>query len=254
MNRATSAALATLSLLAVAALTACGGTGDADSGSDSAVGEPATTAPSTKETSASERLARTMVTTSDVKGLRVAEPDEEFRFARTPDEVTLDKPVCAPLAHAMNQLPLGDPEADLTRVVSGQRDTGAPGSDSANGIGFTYITLTAHRSGDAKSAFAGVRKAVESCGGGFTAEANGAKTPYDSVTPEQVTPAGDESLGFKATMTSLGVPHVLHTEVVRSGDVLAVHFSVDGMAIANRRPSDAKLSPTVVNAQNHKLG
>jgi hypothetical protein len=254
MHRATSAALATLSLLAVAALTACGGTGDADSGSDSAVGEPTTTAPSTKEPGAAERLARTMVTTSDVEGFSVAEPDEEFRFARTPDEVTLDKPVCAPLAHAMNQLPLGEPEADLTRVVSGQRDTGSPGTGTANGIGFTYITLTAHRSGGAKSAFTGVRKAVESCGGGFTAEANGAKTPYDSVTAEQVTPAGDESLGFKATMTTLGVPHVLHTEVVRSGDVLAVHFSVDGMAIADRRPSDAKLSPTVVNAQNRKLG
>ncbi|AKZ57396.1 conserved exported protein of unknown function [Streptomyces ambofaciens ATCC 23877] len=248
MNRATPAALATLSLLSLTALTACGGTGDSGSGA-----APATTAPSTKEPTAAERLARTMVTTSDVKGLRVAEPDDEFRFARTPDEVTLDKPVCAPLAHAMNQLPLGAPEADLTRVVSGQRDTGTE-TETANGIGFTYITLTAHRSGDAQSAFAGVRKAVGSCGGGFTAEANGAKTPYDSVTAEKVTPAGDESLGFKATMTSLGVPHVLHTEVVRSGDLLAVHFSVDGLAIANRRPSDAKLSPTVVNAQKAKLG
>ncbi|MGI5393439.1 hypothetical protein [Streptomyces sp. CA-251251] len=187
----------------------------------------------------------------------MAEPDDEFRFARTPDEVALDKPVCAPLALAMNQLPLGDPEADLTRVVSGQRDTGSPGTETAKGFGFTYVTLTAHRSGGAESAFAGVRKAVQSWGGGFTAEskgANGAKTPYDSVTAERVTPAGDESLGFKATTTSLGVPHVLHTEVVRNGDVLAVHFSVDGPAIADRGPSDAKLSPTVVNAQNRKLG
>jgi hypothetical protein len=33
-----------------------------------------------------------------------------------------------------------------------------------------------------------------------------------------------------------------------------VYFSVDGMAIANGRPSDAKLSPPVVKAQNGKLG
>ncbi|MGW4545366.1 hypothetical protein ACWEN4_03190 [Streptomyces violaceorubidus] len=37
-----------------------------------------------------------------------------------------------------------------------------------------------------------------------------------------------------------------------SAAVLAVYFSVDGTAIANGRPSDARLSPTVVKAQNAK--
>lgn len=93
---------------------------------------------------------------------------------------------------------------------------------------------------------------MDACGDGFTAKANGNESPYESVTAEKVAPAGDESLGFTSTMTFRGVPHVLHGEVVRSVDVLAVYFSVDGMAIA--RPSDARLSPTVVKAQNGKLG
>ncbi|MFE0371162.1 hypothetical protein [Streptomyces tendae] len=94
---------------------------------------------------------------------------------------------------------------------------------------------------------------MEACGDGFTAKANSNESPYQSVTAEKVAPAGDESLGFTPTMTFRGVPHVLPGEVVRSGDVLAVYFSVDGMAIANGRPGDARLSPTVVKAQNGKL-
>ncbi|MFK4544726.1 hypothetical protein RKD29_004322 [Streptomyces tendae] len=140
------------------------------------------------------------------------EPDDEYAFAESTDEVTVDKPVCAPLA---------------------------------------YATLASYAPG---APLAEAQKAVGACGDGFTDKADGNESPYDSVTAEKVAPVGDESLGFTSTMTFRGVPHVLHGEVVRSGDVLAVYFSVDGMAIANGRPSDAKLSPTVVKAQNGKLG
>lgn len=249
MKRAAPAALSALTLLSLTALTACGGGSDSDA--DSSADKPEKNASPAEQASPAQRLAESMVTASDLDGFQVKEPGDEFLFAKTPAEVTLDKPVCAPLAHAMNQLPLGDPEADLTRVVSGQMDAE---TKLSKGIGFTYITLTAYRPGGAESALADVKKAVEACGDGFTAKANDAESPYDSVTAEEVTAAGDESLGFKSTMTSLGAQHVVHTEVVRSGDVLAVYFSVDGMAIANRRPSDAKLSPTVVKAQNAKLG
>ncbi|PPS87907.1 hypothetical protein [Streptomyces sp. MH60] len=249
MNRPPSAALAALSLLSLTALTACGGS---DPDPDPAADKPraSTSSSSLKAPSPAERLATTIVTEADTGGFKVDEPDDAYAFAKSTDEVTVVKPVCAPLAYAMNQLPLGTPEADLTRLTSGPTD--AP-TKLTKGVTFTYVTLASYAPGKARSSFADARKAVDACGDGFTAEANGNESPYDSVTAEQVTPTGDESLGFTSTMTFRGVRHVLHGEIVRSGDVLAVYFSVDGMAIANGRPSDARLSPTVVKAQNGKL-
>ncbi|MDI6519191.1 hypothetical protein QMA61_23685 [Streptomyces coelicoflavus] len=249
VNRPASAALTALSVLSLTALTACGG----DSEPDPATDKPKTSASASaaEAPSPAEHLAATIVTKTDADGFQVDEPSDEFVFAKSPDEVTVDKPACAPLAFAMNQLPLGTPEADLTRVASGPTD--AP-TRLTKGITYTYVTLASYAPGKAQSAFADVRKAVDACADGFTAKANGNESPYDSVTAEKVTPAGDESLGYTSTMTFRGVQHVLHGEVVRSGDVLAVYFSADGMAIANGRPSDARLSPTVVKAQNGKLG
>ncbi|WP_309063868.1 hypothetical protein [Streptomyces sp.] len=242
MKRASSLAASALSLLSLATLTACGG----DTESDKATGEPRPSASRTERLTPEQQLAELMVTPADVDGFSVEEPSDDFLFATSPEEVTLDKQACAPLAHAMNQLPLGDPRADLTRVLAEK----AKGLDSAH----TYVTLTAYGAGGARSAVADVKKAVESCGSGFTAEASGGTSAYDSVTAEEVAPAGDEALGFEATMTFRGAPHTLHTEVVRDGDVVGVYFSVNGLAIANARPSDAELPPSVVKAQNAKLG
>jgi hypothetical protein len=227
----------------LAVLTACG------SESDSATDKPTTTASASaaEQLTPALRLAGSMVTAAEVDGYTVQKPDEEYLFARSPEEVTLDKPACAPLAYALNQLPLGTPQATLTRALwSKTEGLNAP---------YTYITLTAYSTGGAESAMTGLTKAIRSCGDGFTAKASGGSTsPYDSVAPEQVTPAGDESLGFKTTMTVQGTSHTLHNEVVRDGDLIAVYFTVDGMAIAHSRPSDPKLPKAVVTAQNGKLG
>ncbi|MGW7277516.1 hypothetical protein ACWGIV_04255 [Streptomyces sp. NPDC054844] len=246
MNRPTTAALSALSLLSLAALTACGGS----SGSGSDADKPAATASQEqqeKQATPEERLKKLAITQADAPDDRkVTEPDDEFVFAKSAKEVTVDKPVCAPLALAMNQLPLGDPQADLTRVID---------SGGANIGAFTYVTLTAYESGGAESAMSGLSKAVDACGGGFTAKSDENTSAYDSVTAEKpVAAAGDESLGFRSTLTFRGVTHTVHTQAVRSGDVLAVYFSVDGSAIANSRPSDAKLPAAVVEAQNGKLG
>ncbi|GHB56054.1 hypothetical protein GCM10010377_54000 [Streptomyces viridiviolaceus] len=242
MKQARSAAASALALLSLAALTACGGEADSDATAD----RPQASASTAKEVTPAQRLAGLMVTAADVEGFTVQEPDDEFLFAESVEEVKVDEQLCAPLAHAMNQLPLGDPVADLTRVLSED----AKGPDSAH----TYVTITAYASdGEAQSAVADVEKAVRSCGSGFTAEASGGTSTYDSVTAEKVAPAGDESLGFSATMTFRSASHTLHTEVVRSGDVVGVYFSVNGMAIANARPSDAELPVAVVEAQNAKL-
>lgn len=240
MNRTTSAAASALSLLTALSLTACGG----DKEPDNSTGEPRPSTYRADKVSPAERLTKLMVTPSDVTGYEVTEPSADFAFAKSKDEVTLDKPACAPLAHAMNQLPLGEPEADLTRVV----DTEKYGDASS------YITLTTYAAGGAREAMSGLSKAVDACGSGFTAKADGTSA-YDSVTAEDPTDsAGDETLAFNTKMTFQGTTHTLHTQATRSGDVVAVYFSVNGFSIAQNRPSDTKLPPAVVKAQNARLG
>jgi len=242
MTRITLVASA-LSLAAFIGLIGCGNGGDT---AIDAADKPKASASQAKRLSPAERLAKLAVTKVDVDGYEVKEPttDENLTFAKSQDEVTVDKAACAPLAYAMNQLPLGESESDLTRVVSKNSLT----------TGFTYITLAAYESGKAESAMAGLSKAVSSCGSGFTAKANGNTSPYDSVTAETAGKAGDESLAFKSTMTFRGVTHALHSAAVRYDNVIAVYFSVNGTAIAESRPSDAKLPTAVVEAQNAKLG
>jgi predicted small secreted protein len=241
MKRAALAAASALSLAAV--LTAC--SGDSGTGTD-AKPESSPSSQKARQVSPAERLAQTMVTKADVSGYAVKDLEAEFRLAKSPSEVTLDKPACAPLAYAMNQLPLGEPEAELTKVLS----------TSKYGDEDVYITLTAYKAGKAQSAMAGLSKALDDCGDGFTAKSKNSSSTYDSVTAEKPTAvaAGDETVAFKATMTFRGASHVLHTEAVRRGDVVAVYFSVNGIAIANVAPSDAKMPAAVVKTQNEKLG
>lgn len=235
-------ALSVAVLAGLTGLTACGG-GDSETDAADKPGAKAT-ASMTKKVTPAERLAKLVITKADVGGYNVEKPTDEFVFAKSADEVTLDKKVCAPLAYAMNQLPLGEPRADLTRVASKGGLVG----------GYTYVTLTAYEDDGAESAMAGLSKAVASCGDGFTAKSKSGTSPYDSVTAEPTTKAADESLAFKSTMTVLGTTHTLHSAAVRRDDVIAVYFSVDGRAIAESRPSDTKLSAAVVEAQNAKLG
>ncbi|MDT9700822.1 hypothetical protein [Streptomyces sp. P17] len=235
MKRA--AVAAALSLTAV--LTACS---DSDESGTDAKPESSPSSAQAKQVSPAERLAKLMVTDADLDGETVQKLDPQFLFAKSQDEVTLDKPVCAPLAYAMNQLPLGEAEADLARYTS-------------TGTTATYIALAAYgTNGDAESAMAGLSKAIDSCGGGFTAKANGDTSAYDSVTAEKASTAGDETLAFKSTMTFRGASHVLRTQAVRSGDVIAAYFAVNGSAIASAQPSEAQLATSVVRAQNGKLG
>ncbi|CAL9497542.1 hypothetical protein SUDANB1_03361 [Streptomyces sp. enrichment culture] len=237
-------AVSALSLLSLTTLTACGGGTEPEPAADG----PKSTAPQAKQVTPAERLTKLMITKADVPGLSVKATsrkdaeDDTYVFAKSADDVTVDKPACAPLALAMNQLAVGEPQADLTHYVP-------------KGSVFTYVTLMTYATpGKAESAFAGLSKGVDACGGGFTAKANGT-APYSSVTAEKpVAQAGDESIAFRATTPLQGITHTMHAQAVRSGDVIAVYFSVDGMAMVQKRPGDAKLPAAVVKAQNAKLG
>ncbi|MEU0893258.1 hypothetical protein [Streptomyces massasporeus] len=229
------AALAVVSVLALtSALTACSGGEDTPSASP--------TTPKAKQITPEQRLAKAVVTKDDLPGYNVDEPEAEYAFAKSADELTVDKPGCAPLALAMNQLPLGEPQADLVRSAG-----------AGYGKESTYITLASYEpASDAESLLAGLAKAVPECGGGFTAKAGKNTTAYDSVTAEKGTASG--AVAFRATTPFRGITHTVRTQVVRDGDVLAVYFSVNGFAIADsKRPSDARIPAEVVKAQDGKL-
>ncbi|MFJ3235156.1 hypothetical protein [Streptomyces sp. NPDC086787] len=233
----TACALTALSLTALT-LSACGG----GSGSDSA--ETSATASAPKQVTPADRLTKLVITDADVHGFKVKKPDSDYAFAASRDDVTVDKPACKPVAYALNQLPLGKPEADLTRDVA---------QGAYSGVS-TYVTLTSYASGEAKSTLAELSKSVAACGGGFTAKAKVNTSSYDSVSTEKAPSGGDETLAFKSTLAFRGIHHTLRTEAVRRGDVIAVYFSVNGFAIGQGKPSDAKLPDAVVKAQNAKLG
>jgi hypothetical protein len=244
MQRAT-LALSLLSVLSLTTLTACGG-GDADGGPDATTAAKARgTASQAKEASPAERLAKLMVTKAELTGYNVEKPDPEFAFAASPGQVSTDNKACLPPALAMNQLPLGDATAELTRNLTKNLSEGT-----------TSITLATYATeGRAEAALTGLETALDACAKGFTAKAGKHTSTYGSVTPEESRTTGAEgSVAFASTMTYKGITHTMHTEAVRNGDVLAVYFAVNGVAVYQHQQSDTKLPAAVLTAQNAKLG
>jgi hypothetical protein len=238
MKRTPLAAAAALSF--AVALTACGGS---DKGTDTA-GKPETSASPTKTLSPAEQVAHLMVTTAEADGYAIAKPSTDFTFAKSQDEVTVDETACASLAYAMNQLPLGKPQATLTRTAKADK-----ADDST-----TYITLSTYASGAAQTAMADLSKALKPCADGFTAKANNSSNPYDSVTKETALASGDESLAFAATFTANGATQTARTQVIRVGDTVVTYFSLDTSALVGGGSGDAKVPTGLVKVQNAKLG
>ncbi|MBW5422633.1 hypothetical protein GKQ77_13850 [Streptomyces sp. BG9H] len=240
-------AVPVLTLVSALALGACGGSGsDSDSGSSGdSKGKPDASAAPEKTSDPAAELKSAVLSKSEVKGFTVREPQEKYVFATSQDNVKLDKAVCAPIAYATNQLPLGSPKADLTRVAAGAKGPGV----------FTYVTLSAYERGEAKATLAELSKAIGSCGNGFTAKAGRTTSPYSSVTAETApTPKGaDESVAFNVTTKFENVTHTLRARTVRYGDTLALYYAVDAMAFTQARPGNPEIATAVMDAQNAKL-
>ncbi len=245
-----------LALATALTLGACGGSGgsggsggDASPGSktaDDAKDKPKASAAPEKTADAAAELDRFVLSKSEVKGFTVREPAKGYVFATSQDQVKLDKPVCAPISYATNQLPLGNPQAHVTRVAA----------EVAGSATFTYITLATYADGKAKTALAGLSKAIDSCGNGFTATSGKTASPHSSVTAEPApSPKGaDEAVAFRTTIKHQGVTHTLRTQAVRYGDKVALYYAVDAMAFTQSRPGNAKIATAVMEAQNGKLG
>lgn len=244
MKRATLTVTVTVTVavtaLSLAVLTACsGGDGDTNTADKPTASVSASQA---KQLGPAERLAQLLVTKAEAGDYTVREPAEGEALAQSKDDMSVDKADCAPLAYAMNELPIGDPEASLVRVANGP--------DSM----FTLITLATYADGKAEAAMKGLTAAADSCGGGYTAKSSaGAISTYDSVTVETAPSGGDESLATAATFQHQGVTQTLRTQTFRFGDAIASYFSLDSGSLLQGGPGQAKIPADLVKAQNAKL-
>ncbi|MFF4732561.1 hypothetical protein ACFY3M_46480 [Streptomyces mirabilis] len=163
------------------------------SGDSDAADEPAPKASRAGEPGPARRPATQMITAADlghgysVRDFSVAK--EKSAFAETPDRITVDRGPCHPLATVMNQLPLGRPQAFLTRVVSPEKSVGTPaeeatGSATEELTAVTYVALAAYDQGMATAAMDTLlARGVDSCSLGFTARAVNGTTRSPSRKP-----------------------------------------------------------------------
>lgn len=223
-------------------LTACSG-----SGNDKPTTSTATSAsaPQAKQLGPAERLAQLLVTKAEAGGVGVREPAGGDVLAKSQDDMTVAKvnnADCMQLAYALNELPIGDPEASLVRV-----------SDPTEGT-LTYITLATYAEGGAEAEMKGLTAAAGACGGGFTAQSSAGSTTYGSVKVETAPTGGDESLATAATFQYRGATQTLRTQTFRFGDTIANYFALNTTAFVQGGPGNAEISTTLVKAQNAKLG
>jgi hypothetical protein len=79
MKRATSATFSALTLLSLAALTACGGASGSGSDADPAADKPSSTEARERQLTPEERLKRLVITEADVNGMKVSDADVATR-------------------------------------------------------------------------------------------------------------------------------------------------------------------------------
>ncbi|MFJ8590890.1 hypothetical protein [Streptomyces sp. NPDC093598] len=228
--------VAALCLLAAALTCLAGCSGAAASSTPGAKASPA------RPPTPAERLGTLMVTASDLGtgySVRKFDPTEgKSVFARSAREINAS--VCTPLAAMTHQLPLGRPQASLSRVVTTRE---APGTR-------IYVTLATYDQGMAVVAMDTLlADAVQGCSLGFTATAHGADELYYPFEPEDTPAVGDEALAYRGAITEEGGgTRPIRTTVVRHGDAIAVCTAVGGARIA--RPG---LLAPVIEAQDAKL-
>ncbi|MFE2711748.1 hypothetical protein ACFXKI_07035 [Streptomyces mirabilis] len=231
----TALAASAFSVALLAGPVGCAG-GDSD-----AADEPGPKASRAEEPGPARRPATQMITVADLgHGYSVRDfslAKEKSAFATTPDRITVDRGPCHPLATVLNQLPLGRPQAFLTRVVSpekslGAATEGAAGAAAKEATAVTYVTLAAYDRGMATAAMDTLlARGVDSCRLGFTARAvNGATRTYHSVAGEEAGTAGEKALAYRAATT------------------------VDGAARVDGEARGPRVPAAVFTAQNAKLG
>ncbi|MGN5379756.1 hypothetical protein ACQ4WX_28485 [Streptomyces lasalocidi] len=175
----------------------------------------------------------------------MSKPHADYGLAKSQKDLTVDKSACLPAGYAMNSLPVGSPQASLTRIAAKKEPDGI----------LTYITLSAYTHGQAQSAMTGLSAAVKSCADGFTAKGPGSKNPYKTVRSEPSPAGGDEALAFAACAST--TPTVTPRPSGRRSSASAIWWSRTSPSTARPSSSGPPATPrsraAVVRAQNAKL-
>ncbi|AXG80025.1 hypothetical protein [Streptomyces paludis] len=154
----------------------------------------------------------------DVPGFRVAPMD-----APPPGGESADTAACAPLTAVIGGRPEPRAKAVAYRQLTGP-DNGSPAVSEF---------LTAHGTKDATALVRGLRAAVESCAGGFTAKGgDDGPSTYTAVKRLRVPEVGDDTLAYQVTGDFGGTPVPLVFQVVRVGGTVATFYTanLDGAA------------------------
>ncbi|MCF3136072.1 hypothetical protein [Streptomyces olivochromogenes] len=239
MKRTATLAASALFVLPLTALTGCGGSDKSE-----ADNKPDVSATPARAVSPAQQVQQQMLTGTEAAGYGMSKLRPDYLLAKTQKELTVDKATCLPLGYAMNQLPIGSPQAHLTRVAAKKEPDGI----------LTYITLSSYAHGQAQATMAGLSTAVKSCASGFAAKGPGGKNPYKTVRPETAPTGGDEALAFAATFDAGGQTQTVRTQVFRFHDTVVTYFAIDSQAFLKQSAGNARIPSAVVKAQNAKLG
>ncbi|MGW7369778.1 hypothetical protein ACWGI8_41740, partial [Streptomyces sp. NPDC054841] len=91
------------------------------------------------------------------------------------------------------------------------------------------VSLFSYEGDGAQQTLAGVRKALDACGGGFSTSGNadGSTIKYVEVKSEKAPEGGDESVAWAMTGTAQGTRMPVHFTAVREGRNVIVFFTLN---------------------------
>ncbi|WP_427920753.1 hypothetical protein [Streptomyces sp. cg40] len=235
-------------------LAGCGdsGSGDAADGADpsaSAGAQTSTAAAAVKPLTAAE-LGKAALAKADVAAYEVKEATKAEVAAADAVEVT--GAGCEPLGRAVAGAAVGEPDAKVSRRVTGNGADALSAEEEAVDINVGMVALASYAGSDeAGAALKSVSDAVAACAGGFQWTAAGELLKASKVEEEKAPAAGDEAVAFSAVTPVDGVSAPWKVVVFRKGATLA-HFVVSntGSMVSGK---DFTFPADLVTAQADKL-
>jgi hypothetical protein len=176
-------------------------------------------------------------------------------------DIKVDDAACEPIAYAISNAPLGEPGAEVNRMVSS--DPEEPSAEelaemsseeqlaASMNLTITALSLYAYEDKGAEEALADVRTAAEECAGGFTGTAVDEDVKVTKITEETIS-GGDEAAAWTVTTKQDGETLAYKVVVVRQSSTLASFASVD--LGASMTGEESGLPTALVDAQLAKLG
>ncbi|MFJ8142617.1 hypothetical protein [Streptomyces sp. NPDC096013] len=197
-----------------------------------------------------EELDKASLVKADVAGYEVkAATKAEVTAA---DAVKVTGAGCQPLGRAVAGAAVGEPDANVSRRVTGNGADALSAEEEAVDINVGMVTLASYASSDdAATALKSVGDAVAACAGGFEWTAGGELLKASKVARDKAPTAGEEAVAFSAVTPVDGVSAPWKVVVSRKGATLA-HFVVSnaGSMVSGK---DFTFPADLVTAQTGKL-